>query len=143
MIFGHLSLAGAWTPADVLAKGYDVAFANFWDRRSIFYSEVFVVEVSASVSASLGTSVSANWTYEIYSTITNRQACYIINSECLNNDSYLSPGLKEFMAPLPTNYRDQSVLYLWSNGFIKRYGFHVNVVRALALHGLRRSSSRA
>ena len=83
MIFGHLSLAGAWAPADVLAKGYDVAFANFWDSRSIFYSEVFDGEVSASVSASLSTDVSANGAYErnsIYSTITYRQASYIINS---------------------------------------------------------------
>jgi len=87
-------------------------------------------QVSASVSASLGTSMEANWTDErqsLYSTFTNRQACYIMNSDCLYNASYLSSGVKKFMAPLPTDSRDQSVLELWSSEFIKRYGSHVNV----------------
>ena len=65
------------------AEGYDDAFANFWGSRSIFYSEVFDVEVFASVSASLP-SVSATWTYErnfVYSAvITVRRATSSIRS---------------------------------------------------------------
>jgi len=85
---------------------------------------------SATLSASVGSSSSSNWTDDkqsVFYRLYNRRMCYELQTTCLSNSSYLLPDIKTVIASLSATGSDEGTMQQWVKNFIYQFGSHVNV----------------